>query len=41
MGRAAEQGVPMTNYGVAIAKMNGILERSLELFPAVRKRLEK
>ena len=41
MRRAAEQGVPMTNYGVAIAKMNGILERSLELFPAVRKRLEK
>ena len=41
MGSAAEQGVPMTNYGVAIAKMNGILERSLELFPAVRKRLEK
>lgn len=26
---AASQGVPLTNYGVAIAKMNGILERSL------------
>ena len=38
---AADAGVPMTNYGVAIAKMNGILERSLDLFPAVRKRLEK
>lgn len=29
---AAAQGVPMTNYGVAIAAMNGILDRSLELF---------
>ena len=25
-------GVPMTNYGTAIAKMHGILDRSLELF---------
>ncbi len=29
---AAEQGVPIVNYGVAIAKMNGILERSIEVF---------
>ena len=29
---AMRQGVPMTNYGTAIAKMHGILERSLELF---------
>ncbi len=27
-----EQGVPMVNYGVAIARMNGILDRSLEVF---------
>lgn len=27
---AAEAGVPMVNYGVAIAQMNGILDRSLE-----------
>ena len=27
---AREQGVPMVNYGVAIAKMNGILERSVQ-----------
>jgi [FeFe] hydrogenase H-cluster maturation GTPase HydF len=27
---AAEAGVPIVNYGVAIAKMNGILDRSLE-----------
>lgn len=29
---AKSAGVPMTNYGIAIAKMNGILERSLEIF---------
>ena len=29
---AEEQGVPMVNYGVAIAKMHGILDRSLEIF---------
>lgn len=29
---AAEQGVPVVNYGVAIAQMNGILKRSLEIF---------
>ncbi len=28
-------GVPIVNYGVAIAHMNGILKRSLELFPEV------
>ncbi len=27
-----EQGVPMVNYGVAIAKMNGILDKSIEIF---------
>ena len=27
-----EQGVPMVNYGVAIALMHGILDRSLEIF---------
>jgi len=30
MARAAASGVPMVNYGVAIAQMRGILERSLE-----------
>lgn len=29
---AADQGVPITNYGTLIAHMNGILERSLEIF---------
>ncbi len=30
---AREQGVPMTNYGILIAYMNGILPRALEPFP--------
>lgn len=30
---AEMQGVPFTNYGTAIAYMNGILKRSLEIFP--------
>ncbi len=34
LARAAEAGVPMVNYGIAIAQMHGILARSLELFPA-------
>ena len=36
---AVDNGVPFTNYGVAIAHMNGILSRSLEVFPEVRKLL--
>ena len=32
MNLANEQNVPMVNYGVAIAKMNGILDKSLEIF---------
>ena len=32
---AVDQGVPITNYGTLIAYMNGILERSLEMFPEV------
>lgn len=32
---AKAAGVPVVNYGVAIAHMNGILKRSLELFPSV------
>jgi len=30
--KAKENGIPMVNYGVAIAQMHGILERSLEVF---------
>lgn len=29
---AADQGIPFTNYGVLIAKMQGILDRSIEIF---------
>ena len=36
---AKDADVPMTNYGVAIAHVNGILKRSLELFPEVLKLL--
>lgn len=37
---AVEQGVPFTNYGTAIACMQGILKRSLEIFPALAKEIE-
>ena len=30
--KASEQKIPIVNYGMAIAYMNGILERSLEIF---------
>lgn len=32
MGRAASQGVPIVNYGMAIARMTGILERAVKIF---------
>lgn len=32
LDRCAQQGVAVTNYGTAIAEMNGILRRSLEVF---------
>ena len=34
---AADAGVPFTNYGTAIAYMNGILKRSLSPFPDLQK----
>lgn len=40
-GHAEDCGVPMTNYGIAIAQMNGILKRSIELFPEALKELDK
>ncbi len=40
MRTALDQGVPFTNYGVALAHMNGILARSLEVFPQVRELLD-
>ena len=35
MHQAERQGVPFTNYGIAIAQMTGTLERSVRLFPRV------
>lgn len=35
MELATNQGVPFCNYGIAIAEMNGILRRSLSVFPDV------
>lgn len=40
MNHASAQAVPMTNYGIAIAYMNGILKRCLEIFPEEKKLLE-
>ena len=37
---AADQRGPMTNYGIAIACMQGILLRSVSMFPDVKKVLE-
>ena len=37
---ARGQGIPMTNYGVAIAQMHGILRRSLSPFPEILKFLD-
>ena len=40
-GQAKDGGVPMTNYGIAIAHMHGILKRSIELFPEALEALNK
>lgn len=37
---AEDQQIPFTNYGTAIAHMNGILKRSLEIFPDLEEKLE-
>ena len=37
--KAADQGVPFTNYGIAIAQIHGILRRSLQPFPGMVKEL--
>lgn len=41
ISRCKEQGVPITNYGIAIAQMHGILKRSVEPFPDILKLLEE
>ncbi len=40
ISRAVQSGVPIVNYGIAIACMNGILERSLQAFPDILAVLE-
>ncbi len=40
MSCALDQGVPMTNYGILIAQLKGILKRSVAVFPHVAKLLE-
>ncbi|MCM1364523.1 MAG: [FeFe] hydrogenase H-cluster maturation GTPase HydF [Ruminococcus sp.] len=37
MGKAKSAGVPIVNYGIAIAQMNGILKRSLQPFAGILK----
>ena len=37
---AADKGIPMTNYGMVIAHVHGILRRSLEVFPEILGELE-
>lgn len=36
-----DQGIPVTNYGILIAYLNGILKRTVEPFPAIAALLEK
>ena len=38
---AQDQGVPMTNYGIAIAYIQGILKRSVQPFPQIAALLEE
>ncbi len=38
---ADDAGVPMTNYGILIAHINGILSRSIELFPDISALIKK
>ena len=38
---AEDAGIPMTNYGIAIAHMHGILRRSLGVFPDILGELDR
>lgn len=39
--KCAEAGVPITNYGICISALNGVLERVLEPFPQILKRYKE
>lgn len=41
MKQAVQNGVPFTNYGIAIAWMNGILERSIRMLPEMKEITER
>ena len=38
---AQDQDVPMTNYGILIAYVKGILKRSVEVFPEISALLDQ
>ena len=38
---AVDQDVPITNYGIAIAYMQGILKRSVSMFPYLAEELQE
>ena len=38
---AVDQDVPITNYGIAIAYMQGILKRSVSMFPYLAEELHE
>ena len=38
--QAVEQNIPISNYGITIAYMNGILKKSIEVFPDIYKCLK-
>ncbi len=38
---AKKAGVPITNYGVAIAEFHGILRRALRPFPSILQELDR
>ena len=40
IAKAVSNGVPIVNYGIAIAHMNGILRRSIGIFPDILKILD-
>ena len=39
--RVIEQSIPIVNYGMAIAHVQGILRRSLQIFPAILQQLDQ
>jgi len=40
LNSAVDQGVPITNYGILISYMQGILDRSIAVFPNLLEQIE-